>query len=153
MAGEAFATAWRPRRVTVPPTAEVIDRFWAVAARDIVAPDNIIADGSIHRCDAAGENGKGDAAYLLHLDGVPAGGLENWRDGKVWGSWRFDLGRVLTAAEHEALCTHAAITRFWRDEAAAGRNAAALSLAVRIWQTARLGNRATPGNGGRDRDE
>ena len=32
------------------------------------------ADGSIHRCDAAGKNGKGDAAYLLHLDGIPAWG-------------------------------------------------------------------------------
>jgi len=37
-------------------------------------PESIIADGSIRRCDAAGKNGKGDAAYLLHLDGIPAGG-------------------------------------------------------------------------------
>ena len=63
-------------------------------ARGIVPPQSIIADGSIHHCDAAGRNGKGDAACLLHLDGIPAGGLENWRDGKGWESWRFDLGHA-----------------------------------------------------------
>jgi putative DNA primase/helicase len=64
---------------------EAVEQFRAaLVARDIVAPARIIADGAIHRCDAAGKNGKGDAAYLLHLDGFPAGGLENWRDGKGW---------------------------------------------------------------------
>ena len=85
MAADTIATAGRPRLATVPAPAEVIDRFRAtLAARDIVPPKSIIADGSIHRCDAAGRNGKGDAAYLFHLDVVPAGGLENWRDGKGW---------------------------------------------------------------------
>lgn len=75
----------------------------ARSARDIVPAAQIIADGSIHRCDAAGKNGKGDAVYLLHLDGTPAGGLENWRDGKGWESWRFDIGHALTPAERDAL--------------------------------------------------
>lgn len=100
MAADAIALAGRSRLAPVPATAEVIDRFRAaLVARDIVPPESIIADGSIHRCDAAGKNGKGDAAYLLHLDGIPAGGLENWRDGKGWESWRFDIGRALTPAE------------------------------------------------------
>jgi putative DNA primase/helicase len=39
---------------------EVIDRLRAaLAARDIVPPAQVIADGSIHGCDAAGKNGKG----------------------------------------------------------------------------------------------
>ena len=81
MAADAIATAGRPRLATGPDAAEVIERFRAaLAARDIVPPRSIIADGSIHRCDASGRNGRGDAAYLLHLDGIPAGGLENWRD-------------------------------------------------------------------------
>jgi len=145
MAAEATATAGRPRLAPVTATAEVIDRFRAaLAARDIVAPDNIVADGSLHRCDAAGKNGKGDAAYLLQLDGIPAGGMENWRDGKGWESWRLDLGRALTAAEHEALRTHAEIARSRRDEAAARRHAAARSLAARIWQAARPADEAHP---------
>jgi putative DNA primase/helicase len=145
MAAEAFATAGRPRLATIPSIAEVIDQFQvALAARDIVAPQSIIADGSIHRCDAMGRNGKGDAAYLLHLDGVPAGGLENWRDGLGWETWRFDLGRTLTTTEHEALRTRAQIARSRRDEAAARRQAAARLLASRIWQGARPADNAHP---------
>lgn len=85
MAADIVASDGRVCLATVGATPEVIDRFRAaLAARAIVAPAQIIADGNIHRCDAAGKNGKGDAAYLLHLDGVPAGGLENWRDGRGW---------------------------------------------------------------------
>ncbi len=67
-----------PPGVTTIPAAEVLDRFRAaLIARDIVPPDPIIADGRLRRCNAAGPHGRGDAAYLLHLDGVPAGGMEN----------------------------------------------------------------------------
>jgi putative DNA primase/helicase len=80
----------------VRPVEEVIDRFRAaLAARDIIPPVEIIADGRIHRCDAAGRNGKGDAAYLLHLDDPPAGGFENWRDGQGWETWRCDAPQAL----------------------------------------------------------
>lgn len=126
MAADAIAVAGRPRLATVPAAAEVIDRFWAaLAVRDIVPPERIIADGSIHRCDAAGKNGKGDAAYLLHLDGIPAGGLENWRDGKGWETWRVDTGRALTPAEFDALRRKAEIASARRMDEAARRHAAA----------------------------
>ena len=43
--------------------SEVVDQFRAaLIARDIVPPDPIIADGRLHRCDAAGARGHGDAA-------------------------------------------------------------------------------------------
>ena len=119
-------------------TAEVIDRFReALAARDIVLPERIIADGSIHRCDVAGKNGKGDAAYLLHLDGIPAGGLENWRDGKGWESWRLDIGRALTPAELAALRDKVKTARSQRTEEAVRRHTAAREVAARIWHAAR----------------
>ncbi len=59
----------------------------AMGERQIIPPVEIITDGKIHRCDAEGKNGRGDAAYLLHLDGVAAGGLENHRDGRGWENW------------------------------------------------------------------
>ena len=72
---EAAAPAWK--------TSVVIEQFKAVmAVRDIVPPDDLIADGRLHRCDAVGKNGKSDASYLLHLGGYPAGGFENHRDGQ-----------------------------------------------------------------------
>ena len=72
------------------------------------------------RC--AGKNGKGDAAYLLHLDGIPAGGLENWRDGKGWESWRFDIGRALTPPELDVLCRKAeAASARWMAQSSIGK--------------------------------
>jgi putative DNA primase/helicase len=138
MAAPTTATAGQPRLATVPATAEVIDRFRAaLAARDIVPPESIIADGCIHRCDVAGKNGKGDAAYLLHLDGIPAGGLENWRDGKGWESWRCDIGRAMMPAELDALHaqTKSASTR--RTEEAVRRHTAARELAAHVWHASR----------------
>jgi putative DNA primase/helicase len=78
-------------------TAQFCD---ALRARHIIPPDNnLLADGAIHRCDADGPNGKGDAANLLHLDGIPAGGFENHRDSLGWESWRANIGRQLSPAE------------------------------------------------------
>lgn len=71
----------------------------ALSARGILAPAEIRADGVLHRCDADGKGGKNDAAYLLHLDGIPAGGFENHRDGLGWENWRADIGRTMTPAE------------------------------------------------------
>lgn len=77
-----------------------LDQFrTALAGRGILPPADIRADGALHRCDAEGKGGKGDAAYLLHLDGIPAGGFENHRDGLGWENWRADTGRTLTPAE------------------------------------------------------
>jgi putative DNA primase/helicase len=127
-----------PRMASAPTAVEVIDRFRvALAARDIVAPENIIADGRIHRCDAAGKNGKGDAAYLLYLDGLPAGGLENWRDGKGWEAWRFDTGHAQTPNELRELRTRAQTASARRQDEASQRQAAAGMLAERIWNAAR----------------
>lgn len=68
--------------------ANVIDQFAAaLAARGILA-EQIEADGALHRCKVeGGKPGREDAAYVLHLDGVPAGGFINWRDGQGWQAW------------------------------------------------------------------
>ncbi|GHT94705.1 hypothetical protein AGMMS49545_16420 [Betaproteobacteria bacterium] len=74
----------------------------AMAGRGIIPPDKLIADGALHRCDVEGKRGKGDAAYILHLDGIAAGGFENWRDGLDWQNWRAEIGRPLTPDEEAA---------------------------------------------------
>ncbi len=81
-------------------TANPIDQFRAaLSARGILPPLEIRADGVLHRCDAEGKGGKKDATYLLHLDGIPAGGFENHRDELGWENWRADIGRAMTPAE------------------------------------------------------
>ena len=82
---------------------DVIEQFKrAMITRGLIPPTDLIADGRIHRCDVDGKGGRGDGAYLLHLDGVPAGGIENHRDGLGWENWRADTNRKLTPAEEDA---------------------------------------------------
>jgi putative DNA primase/helicase len=79
--------------MTGAPEAQFID---AAAERGLIIR-NLIADGEIHRVDVqGGRRGKGDGAYLLHLDGIPAGGFQNHRDGLGWTRWRTDLYQALS---------------------------------------------------------
>jgi putative DNA primase/helicase len=72
-------------------TAEIEAQFRDAAASRGLNIKELVADGQIHRCDVAGgRRGKGDGAYLLHLDGIPAGGCQNHRDGLGWTPWRAD---------------------------------------------------------------
>ena len=118
--------------------ASVLDQFRsALIARNIIAPDPIVADGRLHRCNAAGARGRGDAAYLLHLDGTPAGGFENWRDGHGWETWRHDSGQVLTPAERDRLALQFKAAKVARDEATRQRHEKARQVAERIWSASR----------------
>ncbi len=59
----------------------------AIGQRGLIPPNNLVADGKIHRCDVIGEHGEGDGSYLLHSDFPQAGGFQNWKDGKGWEKW------------------------------------------------------------------
>jgi putative DNA primase/helicase len=119
-------------------TANVLDQFrTALVARDIVPPEPIIADGLLHRCNTIDRNGRGDAAYLLHLDGLPVGGFTNWRDGQGWQAWRLDLGRSLSVPEREALRARWLAAREKGKAETARRYDEARQRAARIWSAAR----------------
>lgn len=116
---------------------DVIRQFRdAMARRSIIPPDDLLADGKLHRCDAEGKGGKGDATYLLHLDGIPAGGFENWRDGLGWENWRADMGRTLTTAEDAAHRARIEAARREREAEEAKRKAEARERASLLWAEA-----------------
>lgn len=131
-----------PRTPTPRPTigaSNVIAAFReALRARDIVPPVELIADGELHRCDSAGKNGRGDAAYLLHLDATPAGGFENWRDGQGWQTWRFALGQPLDPHERETLRLRAQEARARHETSTGERSRNAAAVASRIWNRAEV---------------
>ena len=108
----------------------------ALSVRGIVPPADLLIDGAIHRCDAEGRGGKGDAAYLLHLDGILAGGFENWRDGLGWQNWRADVGRTLTPAEEAAHRAKIEAARQEREAEEAKRQAEARERACLSWAAA-----------------
>ena len=119
---------------------EPVDQFRAaLAGRGILPKDGeIIADGRIHRCNAEGRGGKGDAAYLLHLDGIPAGGFENWRDGFGWENWRADIDRTLSPAEEAAHRVKLENSRRERELEEAKRKATARKRALSVFEDAAL---------------
>jgi putative DNA primase/helicase len=94
----------KPAESLADPDAAKADFEAAMRTRGIIPPKGgVLGDGKFRRCDvdAEGNRGRGDGAYVLFLDGLPAGGLQNWRDGRGWENWRADLGRELTPSERE----------------------------------------------------
>lgn len=117
----------------------VLDQFRRAAeARGLRLPDHIDADGKLHRCELRdGPKGKKDGAYLLHLDGVPAGGFENHRDGLAWQPWRADIGRQLTPEEEAANRARMEAQRAEREAEAKAKRDKARRKANAIWSAAK----------------
>lgn len=116
-----------------------VDQFRAaLAGRGILPKGEVIADGRLHRCDAEGRGGKGDAAYLLHLDGIVAGGFENWRDGFGWQNWRADTERTLSPAEEAAHRVQLENSRREREVEEAKRKTTARKRALSVFDAASL---------------
>jgi phage/plasmid primase-like uncharacterized protein len=108
----------------------------AAAQRGVSLPPEIIIDGDIHRCDTTGKNGDGDAAYLFHADGLPAGGFQNWQDAIGWQDWHSDPGRPLTPAESDELRRKEEADRDKRLAAREARRANTAARARDIWEKA-----------------
>ena len=90
---------WREtslRRLKVSPDEPLAAFRQFAAGLGVSLPPEVVADGQLHRCDTLGKNGDGDGAYLLHLDGLPAGGAQNWQSGQGWVDWHYDVGRPLS---------------------------------------------------------
>lgn len=118
---------------------EILSQFRAaVSARGLLLPDHIDADGKLHRCALRDvPAGKKDGAYLLHLDGVPAGGFQNFRDGLDWENWRADIGRQLTPEEEAAHRARIEVQRAEREAEAKAKREKARRKANAIWNSAK----------------
>lgn len=109
----------------------------AAAARGLVLPDRVEVDGKLQRCEVSGAGkGKKDGAYLLHLDGVPAGGFENHRDGLGWETWKADIGRKLTPEEEAAHRRAVEAQRAAREAEAKAKRDKARKRAHGLWNAA-----------------
>lgn len=120
-------------------TASILAQFrQAAEARGLLLPDHLDADGKLHRCELRdGPKGKNDGAYLLHLDGVPAGGFQNFKDGIEWENWRADIGRQLTPEEEAAHRARTEAQRAAREAEAKAKRDKARRKANAIWNSAK----------------
>lgn len=107
----------------------------AMEAAGLVPPDRIKADGKLHRCGTVDKPPGTDGCYLLHLDGWPAGGLQNWQNGG-WTNWKADLGKKPTKAEQIEYKKRLVQIRHLREIETAKRRAEARERAAAIWSKA-----------------
>ena len=73
----------------------------AIAAAGLTPPDNIIADGAIHRFSSNGKPRDDSGWYMLHLDGIAAGAFGCWRAGFTQ-NWCAKSENTMTQAERDA---------------------------------------------------
>ncbi|MGD0836928.1 MAG: hypothetical protein ABSB49_09835 [Polyangia bacterium] len=115
-------------------TGNILADFRAVIAERGLEPDDVIADGELHRCRTSdGKHGSRNGAYLLHMDGVPAGGFQNWKDGQGWQDWCSKRKDELSRAEWKAHLARVAADKKRRVEKLALAHAEAAKLAQQIW--------------------
>ena len=100
----------------------------------------LIADGQIHRCDASnkeGWRGKNDGVYVLHMDGVPAGGFRNYTLGGQWQKWCAKLTRPLTEAEKREISVRVEAAQEEHHVGLAEKHKRAQQKAIRLWHASR----------------
>lgn len=72
----------------------------AIRSAGLTPPDEIEADGELHRFSSNGKRGDTAGWYVLHVDGIPAGAFGCWRS-KTTQQWHADIGRAMSDAERE----------------------------------------------------
>lgn len=106
----------------------------AAARRGLNLPPRLEGDGKLRRCSVVGgKPGALDGAYLLHLDAIPAGYIENYRDGHGPETWRADIGRGLAHAETKAQTERIERPRAMQVYGEQTRHKEAAKMAARLW--------------------
>lgn len=109
----------------------------AIHSAGLEPPDDVEADGLLHRFSSSGKRGDEAGWYVLHGDGIPAGGFGCWRAG-VSQTWRADIGRTLTQAEDAAHRARVDAMRKQREAEEVKRHAGAATKAAVLWNEAQL---------------
>ena len=112
------------------------------ASHGLIEPrGGFAADGKRHRCGVTGgKKRNSDGAYGLHVDGVPAGWVQNWKNGDGAAKWCFYKNP--TPEQRAALAQQAKISAKQQAEEEARRRKKAAAEARQEWDVAlpALGN-------------
>lgn len=115
---------------------DAIEQFRdAIRAAGLTPPDDIQADGKLHRFSSNGKRKDDGGYYVLHLDGIPAGMFGDWRT-NLSEKWRANIGRTLTEDERRAQRQRIDEMRAQRDAEDARRKAEAAKTAAALWKAA-----------------
>ncbi|WP_306546506.1 toprim domain-containing protein [Malikia spinosa] len=107
----------------------------AIRAAGLTPPEQIDADGAIHRFSSSGKRGDESGWYVLHLDGVPAGSFGCWRAGLL-STWCAKATNEMTQAEQAANRQKVEAMRTARKADQEQRQQQAKAEAARRWEAA-----------------
>ncbi|NWF45282.1 DUF3987 domain-containing protein [Hydrogenophaga sp. D2P1] len=107
----------------------------AILAASLTPPDEIVADGRLHRFSTNGKAKDDSGWYTLHLDGTPAGAFGCWRSG-LQSSWCAKADNAMTPAEREAHRQRIKAMQAQREAEQARRQQQASEAAALIWKQA-----------------
>lgn len=115
----------------------------AMSAAGLIAPDNIIMDGEIHRFKSSNKD-KDKAGWYVFYDGaIPAGSFGCWREG-IECNFRADTGREMTAAEEMAHARAIREAKLKKESDRARQHIVAASTVKQIWDNAALASADHP---------
>ena len=107
----------------------------AIAAAGLEAPDNINADGAIHRFSTNRQRGDNSGWYMLHTDGIAAVAFGCWRAG-LQSSWCAKSDNAMTDAEREAHLQRIKAMKAQREADTLATQQKASETAAALWQKA-----------------
>ncbi|MBC7617549.1 MAG: DUF3987 domain-containing protein [Candidatus Saccharibacteria bacterium] len=106
----------------------------AIAAEGLPAPDEIIADGKIHRFSTNGKRSDDSGWCILHTDGIAAGAFGCWRTG-LQSTWCAKSDHIMTDAERDAHRQRIAAMKAQRGADTLATQEQASETASALWQT------------------
>jgi phage/plasmid primase-like uncharacterized protein len=112
-------------------SSDAISEFRTVLEDHGLRPENIIADGVLHRCPVDGKPRSKDGAYVLHLDAPTSGWWQNYRTGEA-ESWTSREERSLSLTERQVLKNRIEADRRAREAETVKRHVEAADKARRI---------------------
>jgi putative DNA primase/helicase len=106
-----------------------------IDAAGMTPPDEIKADGRLHRFSPTGKRRDDAGWYVLHLDNIPAGTFGDWRSGETQ-NWCAKSDGELSLAERQAIRERVKAAQRLRDRETVDRNASAAAKAADLWAAA-----------------
>lgn len=107
----------------------------AMVGAGLVPPDELIPDAALHRFPTSNRRGDKSGWYVLHLDGIPAGGFGCWREG-VSQTWCAKSDTAMSDTEREAHRQRLEAIRAARADDKAHHQQQAAEQAARRWEAA-----------------
>ena len=111
----------------------------AIRGAGLAPPDDIVADGRIHRFSTNGRRSDDAGWYVLFPDSVPSGAFGNWRTG-MQTTFRADVGRPLSAQEVTIHTERMLAAQRERDAILEDARRAAAETAKARWESAQPAN-------------